>query len=135
MIVTAGTLEESREALKLAKAHPNLYSTVGVHPTRCSEFFGGGGGDSEAHVAALAAVLEEGKELGKVRQQTMHQVPRNGVHHHRKQIWTGGLAYFCRCSFMFTPHEVMYVHSCQSATARVGAFVGQPFCTLRCVFR
>eukprot|EP00752_Nemacystus_decipiens_P005363 g4864.t1 len=66
MIVTAGTLEESREALKLAKAHPNLYSTVGVHPTRCSEFFGGGGGDSEAHVAALAAVLEEGKELGKV---------------------------------------------------------------------
>ena len=71
MIVTAGTLEESREALKLAKAHPNLYSTVGVHPTRCSEFFGGGGGgggDSEAHVAALAAVLEEGKELGKVMQ-------------------------------------------------------------------
>lgn len=67
MIVTAGTLEESREALKLAKAHPNLYSTVGVHPTRCSEFFGDGG-DSEAHVAALAAVLEEGKELGNVRQ-------------------------------------------------------------------
>lgn len=69
MIVTAGTLEESRGALKLVKAHPNLYSTVGVHPTRCSEFFGGAaaGGDSEAHVAALAAVLEEGKELGKVR--------------------------------------------------------------------
>lgn len=68
--MTAGTLEESREALKLAKAYPNLYSTVGVHPTRCSEFFAGaggdGGGDSEAHVAALAAVLEEGKELGKV---------------------------------------------------------------------
>ncbi|CAN0462320.1 unnamed protein product, partial [Hapterophycus canaliculatus] len=77
MIVTAGTLEESREALKLAKTHPNLYSTVGVHPTRCLEFFGGGGngeaggvggggGDPEAHVAALAAVLEEGKALGKV---------------------------------------------------------------------
>lgn len=67
MIVTAGTLEESREALELAKAHPTLYSTVGVHPTRCSEFFGGGGGgDPEAHVAALAAVLEEGKALGKV---------------------------------------------------------------------
>lgn len=82
MIVTAGTLEESREALELAKAHPNLYSTVGVHPTRCLEFFGGGGGgdsngngsgggggDPEAHVAALAAVLEEGKALGKVRLQ------------------------------------------------------------------
>lgn len=71
MIVTAGTLEESREALELAKTRPNLYSTVGVHPTRCLEFFGsaagGRGGDPEAHVAALAAVLEEGKSLGKVR--------------------------------------------------------------------
>lgn len=70
MIVTAGTLEESREALELAKAHPNLYSTVGVHPTRCSEFFGGatnGGGDPEAHMEALMAVLQEGKALGKVR--------------------------------------------------------------------
>lgn len=76
MIVTAGTLEESREALKLAKAHPNLYSTVGVHPTRCSEFFGGAGGDdSEAHVAALADVLEEGKELGKVRERASPCTP------------------------------------------------------------
>lgn len=76
MIVTAGTLEEARGALELAKSHPNLYSTVGVHPTRSLEFFGGGGGgdsgggggggDPEAHVAALAAVLEEGKALGKV---------------------------------------------------------------------
>ncbi|CAM9419526.1 unnamed protein product [Laminaria digitata] len=78
MIVTAGTLEEARGALELAKAHPNLYSTVGVHPTRSLEFFGGGGGgdssggggggggDPEAHVAALAAVLEEGKAIGKV---------------------------------------------------------------------
>lgn len=65
MIVTAGTLEESREALALAKSHPNLYSTVGVHPTRCSEFFGADG--PEAHVAALAAILEEGKTAGKVR--------------------------------------------------------------------
>ncbi|CAM9663534.1 unnamed protein product [Ectocarpus sp. 12 AP-2014] len=68
MIVTAGTLEESRQALALTKSHANLYSTVGVHPTRCSEFFGGdGGGDGpEAHVAALAAILEEGKAAGKV---------------------------------------------------------------------
>lgn len=68
MIVTAGTLEESREALELVKSHANLYSTVGVHPTRCNEFSGGdSGGDPEAHLAALAAVLEEGKALGKVR--------------------------------------------------------------------
>lgn len=52
----------------MVKSRPNLYSTVGVHPTRCDEFFGGdSGGDPEAHVAALAAVLEEGKTLGKVR--------------------------------------------------------------------
>lgn len=72
MIVTAGTLEESREALELVKSHPNLYSTVGVHPTRCKEFFtasdgqGENSADPEAHVAALAALLEEGKALGKV---------------------------------------------------------------------
>lgn len=74
MIVTAGTLEEARGGLELVKSRPNLYSTVGVHPTRSLEFFGGGGGgdsgggggDPAAHVAALAAVLEEGKALGKV---------------------------------------------------------------------
>lgn len=77
MIVTAGTLEESRDALELVKAHSNLYCTVGVHPTRCSEFFNkeGAGGDPEAHVAALAAVLEKGKALGKVHALLMHFIP------------------------------------------------------------
>lgn len=69
MMITAGTLEESRAALELAKSHANLFCTVGVHPTRCLEFFGGtagAGGDPDAHVASLTAVLEEGKALGKV---------------------------------------------------------------------
>jgi len=33
-IITAGTLEESVNALALARGHDELYSTVGIHPTR-----------------------------------------------------------------------------------------------------
>ncbi|KAJ3060706.1 TatD DNase, partial [Quaeritorhiza haematococci] len=38
MMVTGGSLSDSRAALELAKQHEGLYSTVGCHPTRCSEF-------------------------------------------------------------------------------------------------
>jgi TatD DNase family protein len=38
IIVTGGNLEQSRKALELAKSHERLFSTVGVHPTNCSEF-------------------------------------------------------------------------------------------------
>ncbi|KAI0257686.1 hypothetical protein BJV78DRAFT_1344498 [Lactifluus subvellereus] len=37
MIITGGSLSESKVALNLAKEH-NLYATVGCHPTRSTEF-------------------------------------------------------------------------------------------------
>ncbi|KAF9029257.1 Mg-dependent DNase [Hymenopellis radicata] len=57
MIITGGSLHESREALKLAEDH-NLYATIGCHPTRSSEFdkFRGG---PDAYLKALDDLLAE----------------------------------------------------------------------------
>jgi len=38
IIITAGKLDESLEAITIAKKDSRLYTTVGVHPTRCLEF-------------------------------------------------------------------------------------------------
>ncbi|KAE9028348.1 putative deoxyribonuclease [Phytophthora rubi] len=70
IIVTGGNLEESKAALQLAKNNegdglPQLFSTVGVHPTRCSEFEADGR-DPDAYFAELLAVCEQGKNEGKV---------------------------------------------------------------------
>ncbi|KAH7642073.1 deoxyribonuclease TATDN1 [Dermatophagoides farinae] len=37
IMITGGTLNESRKALELARTDPLLYSTAGFHPTRCLE--------------------------------------------------------------------------------------------------
>ncbi|CAM9846605.1 unnamed protein product, partial [Phaeothamnion confervicola] len=74
IMVTAGSLEESREALALAASHQRLLSTVGCHPTRCGELILAIGGDddegeltvNEEYLSGLKSVLEGGLASGKV---------------------------------------------------------------------
>lgn len=64
IIVTGGSLEESKEALAIAETDARLFCTVGVHPTRCKEFEDSG--DPEKHFQDLLTLAKEGKEKGKV---------------------------------------------------------------------
>ncbi|KAL8517691.1 hypothetical protein ACS0TY_015791 [Phlomoides rotata] len=64
IIVTGGSLEESREALAIAETDARLFCTVGVHPTRCKEF--DDSGDPEKHFDALLSLAKVGVEKGKV---------------------------------------------------------------------
>ncbi|XP_075502194.1 uncharacterized protein LOC142540139 isoform X1 [Primulina tabacum] len=64
IIVTGGSLEESKEALAIAETDARLFCTVGVHPTRCNEF--DDSGDAEKHFEALLSLAKEGVEKGKV---------------------------------------------------------------------
>ncbi|GJZ27509.1 putative deoxyribonuclease TATDN1 [Tanacetum coccineum] len=63
IIVTGGSLEESKEALAIAETDARLFCTVGVHPTRCNEF--DESGDPEKHFQALLSLAKEGVEKGK----------------------------------------------------------------------
>lgn len=38
IIITGTSLSDSKEVLEVAKTNPNLYITIGCHPTRCGEF-------------------------------------------------------------------------------------------------
>ncbi|XP_008241072.1 PREDICTED: putative deoxyribonuclease TATDN1 [Prunus mume] len=64
IIVTGGSLEESKEALTIAETDARLFCTVGVHPTRCKEFEESG--DPDKHLQALLSLAKEGIEKGKV---------------------------------------------------------------------
>ncbi|XP_037068055.1 LOW QUALITY PROTEIN: putative deoxyribonuclease TATDN1 [Pollicipes pollicipes] len=59
IIITAGRLQETEEALKLAKTNDALFTTVGVHPTRCGDF--DASGDPDAHLRALHSLIDENR--------------------------------------------------------------------------
>lgn len=67
IMVTAGNLEESREALKLCQeareGWPELFFTVGVHPTRCGEFEANGALSADAYMAELLATARLGQKI------------------------------------------------------------------------
>ncbi|KAG8905582.1 hypothetical protein FRB99_008640 [Tulasnella sp. 403] len=60
MIITGGSLRESREALKIAK-HYGLFATVGCHPTRSTDFDKFNGGPN-AYLRALDKLIADNKE-------------------------------------------------------------------------
>uniref|UniRef100_A0A667WXD6 Deoxyribonuclease TATDN1 n=1 Tax=Myripristis murdjan TaxID=586833 RepID=A0A667WXD6_9TELE len=59
-LITGGSLEDSREALRLAETREEFFSTVGCHPTRCVEFERSG---SELYLSGLGelAAAHRGK--------------------------------------------------------------------------
>jgi len=63
-MVTGSDLEESKHAVEIAKAHPNLcYGTVGVHPCSANKFDTYPGGPSVL-LSALKSLAVEAKEAG-----------------------------------------------------------------------
>ena len=73
IIVTCGTLEEARSGVEMvresrminASIGPELYATVGVHPTRAYAFRDDPEG-ADAHVAKLLRVAEDGAREGAI---------------------------------------------------------------------
>lgn len=66
IMITSSGLQESKDALEMAKKDTRLFSTVGVHPTRCSQEFGSISDDFSEHINQLRHVLNEGVRLRKV---------------------------------------------------------------------
>ena len=61
--IIAGNLKETKEALALTEMDERLYSTVGVHPTRCSEFLKG---DADKLMKDLIEIGKKGKAMKKI---------------------------------------------------------------------
>lgn len=60
IIVTAGCMDDITEALKLVETNDKLYTTVGVHPTRCEEF--DKASSPQAHLDQLKEFINKNKE-------------------------------------------------------------------------
>lgn len=58
MIITVGRLEESNNALQMCKTNSNFFSTIGCHPTRCTEFEGEGTSADEYYQNLVQTALD-----------------------------------------------------------------------------
>ena len=66
IIITAGSKEEASKCIELCQTDPErLFTTVGVHPTRCNEFNTATGGGNE-YLAELVSICQSGKIAGNV---------------------------------------------------------------------
>ncbi|KAJ2656868.1 hypothetical protein IWW48_004792 [Coemansia sp. RSA 1200] len=61
MMVTGGSLHESKEAIDLCRQHQELFATAGCHPTRTSEVDGHPGG-ADAYFAGLRDLILSNKD-------------------------------------------------------------------------
>lgn len=57
MIITVGRKEESPEAIEMCKSNPNMFCTIGCHPTRCNEFEEQGGSPDDYYQGLLEIAL------------------------------------------------------------------------------
>lgn len=60
MLATPGSLQQLKETLNIACAHPNIFLTAGVHPTRCNEFEADGS-SAEDYLAELKTLIQSNK--------------------------------------------------------------------------
>ena len=86
----AGNLEETKQALELAKMDDRLYSTAGIHPTRCSEFEEE---QADAIIQELITLAKAGKDSRKIVAIGEFGLDYDRLHFCDKEVISSFLAY------------------------------------------
>ena len=136
LIITGGSLSESREALELASTSSMLYSTAGCHPTRCLEFEECKEGPA-AYLAKLRELILGSRDCGKIVAlgetgldfDRLNFCPKEiQMKHFEPQVLLSvelGLPLFLHCRNAFSEfYDVMKRHSCSIYGGVVHSFTG-----------